>query len=310
MNVLATKSHLNVLKLTLNALYLYVFTFVEQSSTPSSMNESMEEEEAIPATREKEDTPKLPLEVKKVYGDGRCLFRSVAVACDNVLLYYVRNEDGWPTGVDLAKLETEKADQLRKRTIQMWKANKEVYESHALDLGLAHFWDDGYLDISERIADVEKSGTYAGEPEILALVHVIKRLTAVHYPSTGKSTLFGEAYQKSADTVHLLSYSDRGRNSLGHYDLLFYEGEEDKSTELLKVGSYVIIRKGETVWYPGLVMNADNDGNEIEVKFMYPSRNKCNKFNLGNADPMWCLVENVVLVCESPVCHQKELYSF
>ena len=123
----------------LNALCLYVFTFVEQSSTPSSMNESMEEEEAIPATLEKEGTPKLPLEVKKVYGDGQCLFRSVACACDDALLSCVRNEGGWPTGVDRAKQETEKADQLRKRMIQMWKANKEVYESHASDHGLAHF---------------------------------------------------------------------------------------------------------------------------------------------------------------------------
>ena len=251
------------------------------------MNESMEEEEAIPATQEKEDTPKLPLKVNKVYGDRRCLFRCVAVACD-VLLSCVRNEDGLPTGVDLAKQETEKADQLRKRMIQMWKANKEVYEFHALDLDLAHVWDDGYIDISESIADMEKFDTYAGEPEILALVHVIKCPIAVHYPGTDKSTPFGEAYQKSTDTVHLLSYSDRGRNSPGHYDYeqKVYEGEKDKSTELLKVGSYIIIRKGKTVWYPGLVMNADNDGNEIEVKFMYPSRNKRNKFNFGNADPM------------------------
>ena len=58
------------------------------------------------------------------------------------------------------------------------------------------------------------------------------------------------------------------------------------------------------------MMNAHNGGNEIEVKFMYPSRNKRNKFNFGNADPVWCPVENVVLVCESPVCGQKELYSF
>ena len=71
-----------------------------------------------------------------------------------------------------------------------------------------------------------------------------------------------------------------------------------------------IIRKGKTVWYPGLVMNADNDGNQIEVKFLYPSRNKRNKFNFGNADLVWCTVENVVLVCESPVCDQKELHSF
>ena len=49
-------------------------------------------------------------------------------------------------------------------------------------------------------------------------------------------------------------------------------------------------------------MNADNYGNEIEVKFMYPSRNKRNKFYFGNVDPVWCPVENVVLLCESPVC--------
>ena len=135
-----------------------------------------------------------------------------------MLLSCVRNEDGWPTGVDLAK---QKADQLRKRLIQMWKDNNEVCESHTSDLGLAHFWDDGYQDISESIADMKKSDTHAGEPEILALVHVIKRPITVHYPGTDKSTLFGEAYQKSADTVHLLSYPDRGRNSPGHYDLLF-----------------------------------------------------------------------------------------
>ena len=135
---------------------------------------------------------------------------------------------------------------------------------------------------------MKKSDIHAGEREILASVHIVSRPIAVHYPGTDKSTLSREAYQKSADMVHLLSYPDRARNSPGHYDLLFYLSEEDKSTELPKVGSCVIIRRGKTVWYPGLVMDADNHGNEIEVKFMYPSGNKHNKFNFGNADPMWC----------------------
>ena len=60
---------------------------------------------------------------------------------------------------------------------------------------------------------MEKSDTYAGEPEILALVHVINPPIAVRYLGTDKSTLFREAYQKSADTVNLLSYPDQGRNS-------------------------------------------------------------------------------------------------
>ena len=72
----------------------------------------------------------------------------------------------------------------------------------------------------------------------------------------------------------------------------------------------MIIRKGETIWYPGLVIDVDNDANEIEVKFMYPSGNKRNKFNFGNADLVWCPVENVVFECEAPACDQRELYSF
>ena len=52
------------------------------------------------------------------------------------------------------------------------------------------------------------------------------------------------------------------------------------------------------------------DANEIEVKFMCPSGNKRNKFNFGNADPVWCPVENVVLEWEAPACDQRQQYSF
>ena len=213
-------------------------TFAKQ---PSSSNVPMDEAEVTQPIEEKEDTPTLPLNVKKIYGDGQCLFRSVVVACDNALLSCERNEGGWPKDVGLASHETKKADELRKRTIKMWKANKLVYQSHASDLELTHFWDDGHQDISERIAEMEKSDMYAGQPEISALVQVIKRPIAVHYMGTNKNTLFGEAYQESADTVHFLNYPDRGQNSPGHYDLLVSEVEEDRPTKLPKVGTYVII---------------------------------------------------------------------
>ena len=68
---------------------------------------------------------------------------------------------------------------------------------------LTHFWDDGHQDISERIAEMEMSDTYAGQPEILALVHVIKRPIAVHYMGTNKSTLFGEVYQQIGGKIPL-----------------------------------------------------------------------------------------------------------
>ena len=96
-------------------------TFAKQ---PSSSNVPMDEAEVTQPIEEKQDTPTLPLNVKKIYGDGRCLFRSVVVACDNALLSCEINEGGWPKDVGLASHETKKAHELRKGTIKMWKANR------------------------------------------------------------------------------------------------------------------------------------------------------------------------------------------
>ena len=63
----------------------------------------------------------------------------VAVACDMVFMSCARNEGGWPKDADLAKRETEFADKLRKKTVDLWRANKSIYDSDVHDLGLDHF---------------------------------------------------------------------------------------------------------------------------------------------------------------------------
>ena len=83
---------------------------------------------------------------------------------------------------------------------------------------------------------MEKSNTSAGEPEILALVHVIKCPIAVHYRGTDKA-LFLEKLTKSLLTRFIFTATQTGKNSPGHYDLLFYEGEEVKPTELRKLSA-------------------------------------------------------------------------
>ena len=45
------------------------------------------------------------------------------------------------------------------------------------------------MGISQRISEVAKSKTFAGEPDFLALVHIIKRPTAVHYEDAAGQTL-------------------------------------------------------------------------------------------------------------------------
>ena len=50
----------------------------------------------------------------------------------------------------------------------------------------------GFLENSLKAS--EKNAEYQGQPEILALVHVIERLITVHYEDSEKGTLFGEFF--------------------------------------------------------------------------------------------------------------------
>ena len=155
-----------------------------------------------------------------------------------------------------------------------------------------------------------KPKTYAGEPEILALVHVIKRPIAVHYQSSpDKGTIFGDAYKDSAQTIHVLNYPD-SNGPPGHYDLLVCSKKQAKAKDFPNPGSYVIKRHGKRRWYPRLILNVDPEANDVEVKFMYPSGKGRNKFIFGAADLVLCAAENIVLVCDTPMCNNKELYSF
>ena len=140
-------------------------------------------------------------------------------------------------------------------------------------------------------------------------MHIIKWPIAEHYQNAPHRSLqLGEAYTRSANTVHLLNYPDDQGNP-GHYDLLVHGDSDVNTSEIPKPGNHVIIRQGKQRWNPGLITNVDSDANEVEVKFMYPFGKKRNKFNFGTADPIWCTAKNI-LICEAPTCDNRELYSF
>ena len=108
------------------------------------------------------------------------MFRSVAIALNNDLLECDRTSIGYPKDTLLVAKEIEEADELRRRTVQLWQENKSLYESHARDLNMEYLWDDEVSNIDERLEKMKKN-THGAEPEILSLVHVIKRPMHVHY---------------------------------------------------------------------------------------------------------------------------------
>ena len=76
----------------------------------------------------------------------------------------------------------------------LWSSTRLV-KSHGDDLGLECLWNgDEYGSLENSLKAMEKNAEYAGQPEILAQVHVIERPITVHYEDSYKDTVFGEFF--------------------------------------------------------------------------------------------------------------------
>ena len=79
----------------------------------------------------------------------------------------------------------------------------------------------------------EKNAEYGGQPEILALVHVIERPITVHYEDSDKGIVFGKFFTDRPGT-----------------DILYYPEERDDEGELIKAGHYVLLRRATLLSQP------------------------------------------------------------
>ena len=76
--------------------------------------------------------------------------------------------------------------------VEMLRSSTQLVKSHGDDLGLEYLWNgDEYGSLENRWKAMEKNAEYGGQPEILALVHVIERPITVHYEDSDKGTVFG-----------------------------------------------------------------------------------------------------------------------
>ena len=77
----------------------------------------------------------------------------------------------------------------------MLRSRTQLVKSHGDDLGLEYLWNgDEYGSLENSLKAMEKNAGYAGQPEILALVHVIERPTTVHYEDSDKGNVLLENF--------------------------------------------------------------------------------------------------------------------
>ena len=109
----------------------------------------------------------------------------------------------------------------------MLRSSTQLIKSYGDDLGLQYLCnEDEYISLENSLKALEKNVEYGGQPEILALVHVIERPITVHYEDSDKGTVFGEFF---TDRLSI--------------DIFNYPEERDDKRELIKVGYYVLLRK-------------------------------------------------------------------
>ena len=71
------------------------------------------------------------------------------------------------------------------------RSSAQWVKSHGDDFCLEYVWNgDEYGSLENSLKATEKNAQYGGQPEILALVHVIERPITVHYEDSEKGEFF------------------------------------------------------------------------------------------------------------------------
>ena len=177
-------------------------------------------------------------------------------------------KSGYPVTAKHAELERRSAHQLRLKAVEMLLSSTQLVKTHGDDLGLGYLWNGvEYGSLENSLKTMEKNAEYGGQPEILALVHVIERPIIVHYEDSGKGTVFGEFF------------TDRPA-----IDILYYPEERDDKGELTKARHYLLLRRatyslGDYVavssetndWFMCVISEIDDPSKKVKVRFMRKS---------------------------------------
>src|SRR5688572_25714729 len=114
--------------------------------------------------------------VIRVHGDGRCLFRCVAVASSKELQEAKRTILSCPQDKTMVMLEEHLADQLQQDVVCLLKKNKVALNE--VTCSMKFLLDDKvgerFRTVEDRINSVETTG-YAGYLEILVLAYILNK---------------------------------------------------------------------------------------------------------------------------------------
>ena len=152
---------------------------------------------------------------------------------------------------------------------------------------------------------MEKKSVYGGQPEILALTHVLERPIVVHFENQDKTTEFGGFF--NSQPCYILYYpeekDEQGQQKrAGHYDLL-----RRVRCQVYSIGDFVAVRAGKSKWYMAIISELDNDTKEVKLNFMERSG---SLFSFSDEEEKWVSMSTIIHKCSVPCIDGRMRYSF
>ena len=155
----------------------------------------------------------------------------------------------------------------------MLRSSTQLAESHGDDL-----WNgDEYGSLENSLQTMEKNAEYAGQPDILAPVHVIERPITVDYEDSDKGTVSGEffTYRPGTDIFYYPEErEDKGELiKVGHYVLLRRTTllSQPENEKVYSLRDYVAVRSETNDWFICVISEINEPSKEVEVRFMRKS---------------------------------------
>ena len=187
----------------------------------------------------------------------------------------------------------------------LWSGTQLV-NSHGDDLGLEYLWNgDEYGSLENSLKAMEKNAKYGGQPETLALVHVIQRPITVHYEDSDKGTVFG---------IGILYYPEE-RDDKGelieaeHYVLLSRATllSQPENEKVYSLGDYVAVRSETNDWFMCVISEINDPSKEVKFWLMMESG---QYFLLSKKLENWFPKSAILHRCSIPSIDNRMCWSF
>ena len=210
-------------------------------------------------------------------------------------------ESSYPVNAKHAELERRSAHQLRLKAVEMPRSSTQLVKSHGDDLSLEYLWNgDEYGSLENSLKAMEKSAKYGGQPEILALLHVIQRPITLHYGYSDKGTVFG---------MDILYYPEERDDKAGNYVLLSRATllSQPENEKVYSLGDYVAVLSETNDWFMCVISEINDPSKEVKVRFM---RKSGQYFLLSRKLENWFPKSAILHRCSIPSINNRMCYSF